>query len=50
MNKLYRDVHYLALHYHWSEDEIMSMTISKRKRYIEILEDELREGGKRGHF
>jgi hypothetical protein len=50
MNQLYRDVHYLALHYHWSENEIMCMTTSKRKQYIDLLEDELRERGKHGTF
>jgi len=38
---LYREVHYLAYHYHWSEQEIMAMPRDKRRRYIEVLADEL---------
>lgn len=38
---LYREVHYLAYHYHWSEREIMEMTRVKRHRYIEVLADEI---------
>ena len=38
---LYREVHYLAYHYHWSEGEIMEMTRDKRHRYIEVLADEI---------
>jgi hypothetical protein len=38
---LYREVHYLAYHYHWSEREIMEMTRDKRRRYIEVLADEI---------
>jgi hypothetical protein len=35
------EVHYLAYHYHWSEREIMAMPRDKRRRYIEVLSDEL---------
>lgn len=38
---LYREVHYLAFHYHWSEQEIMGMPRAKRRKYIEILADEI---------
>lgn len=38
---LYREVHYLAYHYHWSEQEIMALPRHKRRRYIEVLADEL---------
>jgi hypothetical protein len=38
---LYREVHYLASHYHWSEREIMQMTRNKRRKYIEVLADEI---------
>lgn len=38
---LYREVHYLAYHYHWSEDEIMTMTREKRHNYIDVLADEI---------
>jgi hypothetical protein len=38
---LYREVHYLAYHYHWSEREIMEMTVEKRRKYIDVLADEI---------
>ena len=37
----YREVHMLAFHYHWSEAEIMGLTASKRRRYLELLAEEL---------
>jgi hypothetical protein len=38
---LLREVHYLAYHYHWSESEIMDMTRDRRRRYVEVLADEI---------
>jgi hypothetical protein len=38
---LFREVHYLAFHYHWSENEILAMPRSRRRQYIEILSDEI---------
>jgi hypothetical protein len=38
---LYREVHYLAFHYHWSEHEIMEMGRDRRSRYIAVLADEI---------
>ncbi len=38
---LLREVHYLAFHYHWSEREILEMPRDKRRRYIEVLADEI---------
>lgn len=38
---LYREVHYLAFHYHWSEKEIMEMPKDDRRHYIEILAEEI---------
>ncbi|MHC4118867.1 MAG: T4 family baseplate hub assembly chaperone [Planctomycetota bacterium] len=40
LDLLYREVHYLAYHYHWSEQEIMEMPREKRRKYIEVLADE----------
>src|ERR1035438_176521 len=37
---LYRQVHYLAYHYHWAEPEIMAMPRIKRQKYIELLAGE----------
>jgi hypothetical protein len=41
LDLLYRQVHYLAYHYHWSEPEIMAMAGNKRHKYIELLADEI---------
>ncbi len=38
---LYREVHYLAYHYHWSEREIMGMSRQRRRAYIEVLAAEI---------
>ncbi len=38
---LYREVHYLAYHYNWSEKEIMDFPRQKRHKYIEILAEEI---------
>jgi Zn finger protein HypA/HybF involved in hydrogenase expression len=38
--QLYRDVHRLALHYHWSEPEIFALPRGKRHRYLELLRAE----------
>jgi uncharacterized protein DUF6760 len=39
---LYREVHYLAYHYHWSEQDIMALPREKRRKYIALLAAELR--------
>ena len=41
LDLLYREVHCLAYHYHWSEREIMEMSKQQRGKYIEVLADEL---------
>jgi hypothetical protein len=38
---LMREIHYLAYHYHWSERDILEMPRERRRRYIEILSDEM---------
>lgn len=38
---LLHEVHYLALHYHWSEREILSMPRENRRRYLDILSSHL---------
>ena len=35
--ELYREVHLLAFHYHWSEEEILSLSAQKRRRYLDLL-------------
>ncbi|RZI53874.1 MAG: hypothetical protein EOP16_00570 [Pseudonocardia sp.] len=38
---LYREVHYLAYHYHWSETDIMGMPRTARRTYLGVLADEI---------
>jgi hypothetical protein len=40
LHALEREVHFLALHYHWSERDILSLTRRKRWRYVELLREE----------
>jgi len=40
-HELYRGVHALSLHYHWSEDAILRLSRRKRTIYLELLADEL---------
>ncbi|MFI6324339.1 hypothetical protein ACIBG8_42920 [Nonomuraea sp. NPDC050556] len=35
------ELHYLAYHYHWSEQEIMDMPRERRRRYVAMLTDEI---------
>jgi hypothetical protein len=35
--QLYRDVHHLALHYHWSEQDILALSRPKRERYLGLI-------------
>jgi hypothetical protein len=37
---LYREVHHLALRYHWSEPEILGMSRAKRQVYLDLLAEE----------
>jgi hypothetical protein len=34
---LFREVHALARHYHWSEDEILGLELGRRRRYLDLL-------------
>lgn len=34
---LEKDVHWIALNYHWSMDEILSLPLGKRSRYIDLI-------------
>lgn len=40
---LYREVHLMAWHYHWSETEILNMTRPHRQIYLDLLDETLRE-------
>lgn len=46
---LFEEVHALALHYHWSEREILAMAPSRRERYIALLADALRTADQAGY-
>lgn len=37
IKELYNEIHFLAYHYHWSEQEIMAMSIDKRRLYCDML-------------
>jgi hypothetical protein len=39
---LFREVHELALRYHWSESEILALPVSRRRVYLELLAEEAR--------
>jgi hypothetical protein len=41
---LYREVHFLAFHYHWSAIEILRMSTERRRKFLRLLEEELRKG------
>jgi hypothetical protein len=40
-NGIRHDVHFLAWHYHWPESEILALTRRSRRRYIDLIGDEL---------
>lgn len=37
-NSFYAEVHTIAMHYHWSETEILNMARSKRHRYLGLID------------
>jgi hypothetical protein len=43
-NNLEFEVHWLALNYHWSESEILSLPIAKRRRYVELVNNAIGGG------
>lgn len=38
------EVHWLALHYHWSENEILSLPLRRRRKYISLINSALAGG------
>jgi hypothetical protein len=40
---IYREVHKLAFHYHWNENDIMTMTPTRRRLYLNLLAEEMGE-------
>jgi hypothetical protein len=41
---LYREIHLLAYHYHWSATEILGMSVGRRRKFLRLLEEELMRG------
>jgi hypothetical protein len=41
--QLFREIHVLAFYYHWSECEILAMVRERRRIYLSLLSDALRE-------
>jgi hypothetical protein len=39
--QLEQEIHWLAFYYNWNENEILSLPITRRKRYVELIADEL---------
>lgn len=39
IERLYREVHTVALHYHWSEQDILGMSRARRQRYLGLIAD-----------
>lgn len=39
---LAREVFFLAYHLHWSHAEIHSLPVPERRRYVEMLEEQLK--------
>lgn len=37
---LYEEVHHLASHYHWSEEDILALTRDRRRLYIDLIDKE----------
>lgn len=36
------EVHIIAYFYHWGEDKILSLPISKRAKYIELIDKQVK--------
>ena len=42
-DQLLREINYLAFYYHWSEAEILSLTMERRRKYLTLLSETLRQ-------
>jgi Family of unknown function (DUF6760) len=40
---LLQEVFFLAYHLHWSRDAILGLPVPERGRYVELLQDQLRQ-------
>ncbi len=41
VRSLFREVHLLARHYHWSESDILAMTPARRRTYLSLIAEEI---------
>jgi hypothetical protein len=41
--RLYEEVHHLAYHYHWREQDILELPRLKRRRYLALLAGKLEQ-------
>lgn len=39
--ELENDIHKIAFYYHWNEDTILSLSMKKRQRYVDLVDDTL---------
>lgn len=39
------EIHWLALHYHWSENEILSLPVRRRRKYISLINSAITGAG-----
>ena len=39
-DELFQEVHLLALHYHWSESELLAMSQARRRVYLDLIGDD----------
>ena len=44
IERLYEEIHVLALHYHWSEAAILALPAGKRRRYLGLLARQAERG------
>lgn len=42
LDSLYEEVHYIAYYYKWGEKEILSLPVFKRKKYLELIEKQVK--------
>ncbi|HWM92974.1 MAG TPA: hypothetical protein VN493_19580 [Thermoanaerobaculia bacterium] len=40
MVRLLREVHELALRYHWSERQILGLALRRRRAYLQLMEED----------
>ena len=46
--QLYEEVHALAWHYHWAEGDILDLTATRRRRYLDLIASSLAQATREG--